>query len=111
MPAHVCKSSATSWPFSRNRSTRISWRNDSMASHDLRYEVGGGVDVAVGGGFEEAAGVDVVLADEDGDGAGDLDEADDAEGGGRAALLDQVGAGALAGAVAPGGGAPRGAGA
>src|SRR5882724_2087081 len=99
MPADVCKSSAASWPFSRNRSTRISWRNDSMASHALRYEGGGGVDVAVGGGFEEAAGVDVVLADEVGNGAGDLDEAVDAAGSERAALLDEVGQGALAEAV------------
>src|SRR6185369_7796009 len=71
-------------------------------SHDVRDvgdEVGGGVDVAVGGGFEEAASVDVVLAEEVGDGAGDLDEAIDAAGGERAALLDEIGEGALAEAV------------
>jgi len=62
-----------------------------LQSGDVGDEVGGGVDVAVGGGFEEAAGVDVVLAEQVGDGAGDLDEAIDAAGGERAALLDEVG--------------------
>jgi len=76
-----------------------------LRSHDVGHEVGGGVDVAVGGGLEEAAGVDVVLADEIRDRAGDLDQPIDRPGGERATRLDEVGEGALAEAVELAGGA------
>src|SRR5207302_11419998 len=60
------------------------------------------------GDLEQAAGVDVVLAQQICDGAGDLDQPIDAAGGDGAAALDQLGEGALAQAVELAGGAQDG---
>ena len=78
-----------------------------MASRRLGHEVGAGIDVAERGGLEQAAGVDVVLAEQVGHGAGDLDQPVDAAGGDGAAALDQLGEGAFAEAVELAGGGWR----
>src|SRR4051812_4003572 len=72
---------------------------------ELGPEVGERIDVAKPGGLEQAAGVDVVLAEQICDGAGDLDQAVDRARGDGAAPLDQLGEGALAQAVQLAGGA------
>src|ERR1043165_7294055 len=87
----------------RGTARRGSRARTTARSRDLRDEIGPGVDVAECGGLEQAAGVDVVLAHEVGDGPSDLDEAIDASRGERAAVLDEIGEGALAHAVEPAG--------
>src|SRR4051812_8452820 len=77
---------------------------------ELGPEVGERIDVAKPGGLEQAAGVDVVLAEQIGDGAGDLDQAVDRASGDGAAPLDQLGEGTLAEAVELAGSAQDGAG-
>jgi len=76
-------------------------RRHGITSSELGDQVGGGIDVAERGGLEQAAGVDVVLAEQVCDGAGDLDQTIDAARGEGAAPLDEVGEGALAEAVEP----------
>ena len=51
--AQVLSSSAASWPLPRNKSTRILWRNDSMASPDVGHEVGGGGRIAMAHGLAQ----------------------------------------------------------
>src|SRR5262249_23671446 len=83
-------------------------RTGGPRSRDLRDEIGGGSDAAERGRLEQTAGVDVVLAHQIGDGARDLDQAIDAARGERAAVLDEVGEGALADTVEPAGRAQHG---
>src|SRR3954452_4215753 len=89
-----------------------------MASHhpgelgqlgDLGGEIGERVAAAEAGSLEQAAGVDVVLAEQIRDGPGDLDQPIDAAGGDGAAPVDQLGGGALAQVVEAAGGALYGA--
>jgi hypothetical protein len=75
---------------------------------DLGGQIGERVDVAEAGSLEQAAGVDVVLAHQICDGAGDLDQPVDAAGCDGAAALDQLGEGALAECVELAGGAQDG---